>query len=89
MQSSGSIFFIALNLCRFIEEILDISKNERKDGTATSWVLFKFFPVVPMLAQSPNDHLVCSSQSKKACRQALGHNTEGNPGPDFIGVIGA
>ena len=44
---------------------MSISDNKGENGFSTTRILLKFFPVVSMLAQSPNDHLIGTGQGEQ------------------------
>jgi len=64
------------------------SQNEGKDGFST-WIILELLPVVPVLAQGPHHHLVCTGHCKKTHRKALGHQSEAQPGSNLICIVWA
>ena len=44
---------------------MSISDNKGENGFSTTRILFELFSVIPMLAQSPNDHLVGTGQGEQ------------------------
>lgn len=52
-------------------------------------IFLELLPVVPVLAKGPHCHLVHASSCEHQCWEALGHEGEGEPGQEFIGVVGA
>lgn len=63
--------------------------EEGKDGLSAFGVVLELLLVVAVLAQGPQSHLVCAGKAEQSSWNALGHDGEGDPGSDFIGVVGA
>lgn len=61
--------------------------EEREDGLAPR-VLVELLAVVPVLAEGPHGHLEAAGQGEQERRQTLGHDGEGDPGADLVGVVG-
>ena len=67
---------------------MSISDNKGENGFSTTRILFELFSVIPMLAQSPNDHLEApakvnnpATKNKRLLKnQTLPRNLLGVPG---------
>ena len=63
-------------------------EQKRKDGLPPG-VIFELLPVVAVLSQGPDSHLIGPGQGEQSGWNALGHDSESDPGPDLVGVVRA
>jgi len=69
----------------YIDEMLmcncswQASLEHKRENGLPSGVVLKLFPVVAVLSQGPDGHLIGPGQGEQASWDTLGHDGEGNP----------
>jgi len=69
-----------------VKIIIKSLEDEGDDGLAPR-VILELLQVVPVFSESPESHLVTSSQGEQSRRKTLGHQSEAKPSPDLISVV--